>query len=247
MLAAGSGSWARVIPDQLREPEDPRKARRREQTPPSLESIPCEVQGQGISFPSPGNTASWESCLPSRTSTCLPSRIFPPASGLCERERGIRVCVCVCVCVCVREDKNHPFFSFLATPWHMEFPPQGSDLRPSCDLCCSCGNPGSFNPLCQVRLEPASQRCRDAAHLIVPQVLTPRIILFTKKPRASLEGLQHRRVGSLPRSLVTKRWLRMPSRYPASLFPREMAPIASGPDVYHLQLSAGMEEVLPPL
>ena len=36
------------------------------------------------------------------------------------------------------------FFSFLATPWHMEFPGQGSDLSHSCDLCHSCSNAGSL-------------------------------------------------------------------------------------------------------
>ena len=42
-------------------------------------------------------------------------------------------------------------FSFLAVPWHAEFLGQGSDPSHSCDLHCSCGNAGSFNPLCQTR------------------------------------------------------------------------------------------------
>ena len=41
------------------------------------------------------------------------------------------------------------FLSFLATSQHMEFLAQGSDLSCGCDLCHSCGNAGSFNPLCQ--------------------------------------------------------------------------------------------------
>ena len=39
------------------------------------------------------------------------------------------------------------FFSFLATPRHIEFPDQRSDLSCSCNLCHSCGNTRSFNPL----------------------------------------------------------------------------------------------------
>ena len=42
--------------------------------------------------------------------------------------------------------QNFFFFSFLATPWHMEFPGQGSDPSCSCDLRCS--NARCFNPLC---------------------------------------------------------------------------------------------------
>ena len=38
---------------------------------------------------------------------------------------------------------------FLATPQHMEFLGQGSDLSCSCELCHIYGNARSFNPLCQ--------------------------------------------------------------------------------------------------
>ena len=41
------------------------------------------------------------------------------------------------------------FFSFLASPWHMELPGQGSDPSLSCNLCHSCSNIRSFNPLCR--------------------------------------------------------------------------------------------------
>ena len=41
------------------------------------------------------------------------------------------------------------FFPLLATPQHMEFPGQGSDPSQSCNVCHSCSNTGSFNPLCQ--------------------------------------------------------------------------------------------------
>ena len=37
-------------------------------------------------------------------------------------------------------------FCFWTPSLPMDFPGQGSDL--SCDLCCSCGNTGSLNPLC---------------------------------------------------------------------------------------------------
>lgn len=33
-----------------------------------------------------------------------------------------------------------PFFSFLASPWHVEFPSQGSDPSSSWDLSHNCGN-----------------------------------------------------------------------------------------------------------
>ena len=40
------------------------------------------------------------------------------------------------------------FFSCLATLWHVEFWGRGPHLSHSCDLCHSCSNAGSFNPLC---------------------------------------------------------------------------------------------------
>ena len=40
------------------------------------------------------------------------------------------------------------FFSFLAAPEHMEFRGQRSDPICSYELCLSCGNTRSFNPLC---------------------------------------------------------------------------------------------------
>ena len=39
-------------------------------------------------------------------------------------------------------------FPFLAVLRHMEFLGQGSDPSCSCELLCSCGKLGSFNPLC---------------------------------------------------------------------------------------------------
>ena len=68
----------------------------------------------------------------------------------------VSVCVCVCVCVHIRTwyksmwcfslDRvlllNFP--SFLATPWHMEFPGQGSAPSHSCSPCHSGGNARSL-------------------------------------------------------------------------------------------------------
>ena len=45
--------------------------------------------------------------------------------------------------------ENRLFLSFLAAPQHMDFLGQGSDPRHSCNLCYSCTNIRSFNPLCQ--------------------------------------------------------------------------------------------------
>ena len=42
------------------------------------------------------------------------------------------------------------FFFFEPALWNMEFLGQGSDLSYSYNLCLSCGNAESFNPLCQV-------------------------------------------------------------------------------------------------
>ena len=39
------------------------------------------------------------------------------------------------------------YFYFLPTPWHMDFPGQGSDPSQSCNL--HCGKARSFNPLCR--------------------------------------------------------------------------------------------------
>lgn len=55
------------------------------------------------------------------------------------------------------------FFSFLAAPQYVEFLGQGLDPSGSCDLCCSCGNSGSFNPLCHPGIEPAAWCWREAA------------------------------------------------------------------------------------
>ena len=43
------------------------------------------------------------------------------------------------------------FYIFYGHTWGIwKFPGQGLNPSCSCDLCCSCSNPVSFNPLCQV-------------------------------------------------------------------------------------------------
>ena len=61
------------------------------------------------------------------------------------------------------------FFSFLASPCHLELPGQESDLSHSCDLCCSCGNTRSLTYRARPGIKPASQCCRDTDNLFVPQ------------------------------------------------------------------------------
>ena len=62
------------------------------------------------------------------------------------------------------------FFVFFLFWLHMEFPGQGSDPSHSWDLCQSCRNSGSFNPLCQgqgANLHPGP--AEYAANPLVPQ------------------------------------------------------------------------------
>ena len=66
-------------------------------------------------------------------------------------------------------------FFFFATPWHMEFPGQGSNHIPK--LRFSCGNVRSLTHCARPGIEPTSQGSQDAADPIAPQreflVLTP--------------------------------------------------------------------------
>ena len=70
------------------------------------------------------------------------------------------------------------FFLFLAAPWHVEFLGQGSDPSCRCDLCCSCGNAGSFTHSAGPGTEPASQCCRDPADPVAPQWELPHCLLL---------------------------------------------------------------------
>ena len=45
------------------------------------------------------------------------------------------------------------------------------------DLCYSCSNAGSFNPLCWARIKPSSWCCRDATDPVVPQQELPLSVL----------------------------------------------------------------------
>ena len=61
------------------------------------------------------------------------------------------------------------FFLFWATPRHMKFPGQGSDLSCSCNLHHSCGN-ARFLPHCaKPGIKPVSQHSRDATNPTVTQ------------------------------------------------------------------------------
>ena len=70
------------------------------------------------------------------------------------------------------------FFSFLATPWQVEFPGQGSDPSHSCDLSCSCSNTRSLTHCAG----PSSQ---DAANPIAPQQELWNFLLNTTCSRTS--------------------------------------------------------------
>ena len=67
----------------------------------------------------------------------------------------------------VPKNKKQKFF--LATPWHMEFPSQGSDRSHSCDLCCSCSHTRSLTLCAKLGLKLTSWPFRDTANPIVPQ------------------------------------------------------------------------------
>ena len=69
-------------------------------------------------------------------------------------------------------------FSFLATPWHMEFPGQGSDLSCSCDLSHSCGNARSLTGCARPGIKSASQCSKDTTNPIVPQQEFLKTLLF---------------------------------------------------------------------
>ena len=49
------------------------------------------------------------------------------------------------------------YFIFMAYAFGIwKFPGQRLNLSCSCNLCCTCGNTGFFNPLHQAGMEPAS-------------------------------------------------------------------------------------------
>ena len=89
---------------------------------------------------------------------------------------SICVCVCVCVCVCI--------FFFLATLWHVEFLGQESHLSHCCNLCYSCSNARSFNPLCRAgdgTCIPVLQSCHRSHCATAGTPLYPSLftLLFT--------------------------------------------------------------------
>ena len=69
-----------------------------------------------------------------------PPRVRKSISNPCQHLNLFSLLVFISLMV--QNYKRIFFFSFLASLRHMEFPGLGSDL------CCSCGNARSFNPLC---------------------------------------------------------------------------------------------------
>ena len=64
---------------------------------------------------------------------------------------------------------NSFIYLFLAAPWHVEFPGQGSDLSCRCNLSCSCSNARSLIPCAGLGIEPVSQGSQDATNPDAPQ------------------------------------------------------------------------------
>ena len=75
------------------------------------------------------------------------------------------------------------FFSFLATPWHTEFPGQGFDLSQSCGLSLSCSNAGSLTHCEGLGSKPVSG-LPNAASPIVPQWDSPPLFLSKLEVRS---------------------------------------------------------------
>ena len=83
-----------------------------------------------------------------------------PPEGLCPGLKSY-------ACKLILNFQGVPFF--LAVPWHVELPGQGSDLSFSCKLSQSCGNMGSLTHWARLGIELASQHCQDTADPVAPQ------------------------------------------------------------------------------
>ena len=73
------------------------------------------------------------------------------------------------------------FFSFLATPQHMEFPGQGSDPSHSCNPGCCCNNMRPLTHCAGPGIKPVSQRTRDSTNPTALRRGTPGLVLLNKK------------------------------------------------------------------
>lgn len=78
--------------------------------------------------------------------------------------------------LCLHITKTHPLiqfiyvlFSFLAAPWHKEFPGQGTDLSHSFNLSHSCRNAESLIHCAGLEIEPVTQHSQEAADPVAPQ------------------------------------------------------------------------------
>ena len=80
------------------------------------------------------------------------------------------------------------FFFFLATPQHMEFPGQGSDLCHSCNLSHSCSNTRSLTRYAGTGIEFATQCSQEAPDPIASQWELPQWF-FLKCKNTSLGAL----------------------------------------------------------
>ena len=70
---------------------------------------------------------------------------------------------------CLVPGENLTILFFLATPGHMEFLGQGSELSHSCNLSCSYSNARSLTHYAWPGIKPASQGSQDAANLLAPE------------------------------------------------------------------------------
>ena len=91
------------------------------------------------------------------------------------------------------------FFSFLATPWHVECPGQGSYSSRSCYLSRSCSNAGSLTHCGGPGIEPVSHRSQEATDPIVLQ--------------GELQGRQSLKISGLDYSPSWSPWAEEPIRY----------------------------------
>ena len=94
--------------------------------------------------------------------TLSSSPTLPPTRSLPD-SRSSTVCFWVFF-VCL-----FSLVSFLAAPWHMEFPGQESDPNQSSDLRCSYGNARSLTHCAGLGIEPASQQSQDTTDPVAPQ------------------------------------------------------------------------------
>ena len=75
------------------------------------------------------------------------------------------------------------FFSFVATPWHMESLGKESNLSCSCDVHHISGNATFLTHCAGLGIKPASQCSRDAANPVAPQQENSYSALYKRKEK----------------------------------------------------------------